>query len=440
MSKITFLGAGSTVFAKNVLGDCMLVPSLQDSEFALFDIDEERLSDSYKILCNLKERYNSGVSIKAYADRKEALKDANYVINAIYVGAKEKIYMNDFVIPNRYGLRQTIGDTSGIGGLFRGLRTIKVMQEFARDIEEVCPDACLLNYTNPMSIVTGYVQRATSVKTVGLCHSVQACVPGLLKTLGMEDELEGIKWKIAGINHMAWLLEVADKHGEDLYPEIRHRADIKQQMGKHNDMVRFEIMRRFGYYVTESSIHNAEYNPYFIKNRYPELIEKFNISLDQHPKNYADRLAKWAQMRDELTSNKNVEHEPSNEYASQIINAMETNEVCEIAGNVSNNGGLIENLPNKACVEVPCLVDGSGVNPCYVGELPEQLAALNRNSINMHLMTIEAVMSKDKEKVYQAAMLDPHTGAELSMDDIISLCDEMMEANQGWLPEFKLFS
>jgi alpha-galactosidase len=263
MSKITFLGAGSTVFAKNVLGDCMYVPSLDGFEFALFDIDEQRLRDSEKMLTNLKEKMGKNIEIKAYLNRKEALSSAKYVINAIQVG---------FEIPKKYGLRQTIADTVGIGGVFRNLRTIPVMLDFAKDMEEVCPDALFMNYTNPMAVLTGVMNRFTNIQTIGLCHSVQVCTEELFKALGMDHE--EVKEKIAGINHMAWLLEVK-KDGVDLYPEIKERVREKQHT-KHDDMVRFELMDKFGYYVTESSEHNAEYHPYFIKSRYPELIDKFN--------------------------------------------------------------------------------------------------------------------------------------------------------------------
>lgn len=433
MVKITFLGAGSTVFAKNVLGDCMLVPSLEGSEFALYDIDHQRLKDSENMLNNLKKNLNSNVKIKAYTNRKEALRGAKYVINAIQVGGYDPCTITDFEIPKKYGLRQTIGDTIGIGGIFRSLRTIPVMLEFARDMQEVCPDAWFLNYTNPMAVLTNVMIKYGGIKTVGLCHSVQVCAEHLLKSLNMETD--HIQWKIAGINHMAWLLEIT-RNGEDLYPEIKKRAKEKQKT-KHNDMVRFEIMDKFGYYVTESSEHNAEYLPYFIKSRYPELIEKFNIPLDEYPRRCVRQIEDWNKMRDDLVHNKNLTHQRTHEYGSYIIEAMETDKPFKIGGNVLNTGGLISNLPEKACVEVPCLVDRSGVTPCYIGELPEQLAALNRTNINTQLLTIEAAITGKKEYIYQAAFLDPHTSAELSLDDIVSLCDDLIEAHGDWLPKYK---
>lgn len=432
MSKITFLGAGSTVFAKNVLGDCMLVPALQGFEFALFDIDEQRLRDSEQMLNNLKQSLGKDIEVRAYLDRKDALRGAKYVINAIQVGGYKPSTVIDFEIPKKYGLRQTIADTVGIGGIFRNLRTIPVMLDFAKDMEEVCPDALFLNYTNPMAVLTGVMNRYTSIKTIGLCHSVQICTKDLFEHLGMDRE--GVKEKIAGINHMAWLLEVS-KDGVDLYPEIKKRAREKQKE-KHHDMVRFELMDKFGYYVTESSEHNAEYHPYFIKSKYPELIERYNIPLDEYPRRCENQIKGWESMRTELVNYTSLTHVRSREYGSRIIEAIETDVPFKFGGNVLNTGRLISNLPEKACVEVPCVADRSGITPTYVGDLPEQLAALNRTNINTQLLTIEAAITKKREYIYQAAMLDPHTAAELSMDDIISLCDDLIEAHGDMLPEF----
>ncbi|MBF8376310.1 alpha-glucosidase/alpha-galactosidase [Alicyclobacillus mali] len=432
MDKIAFIGAGSTVFAKNVLGDCMLTPALQGFEFALFDIDEERLKDSERMLLNLREQLKANVHIQAYRDRKQALAGAKYVINAIQVGGYEPCTVIDFEVPKKYGLRQTIGDTVGIGGIFRALRTIPVMLSIAEDMQEVCPDAWFLNYTNPMAVLTNVMITQGGIKTVGLCHSVQVCVPNLFKSLNMDPE--GVEYKIAGINHMAWLLEVK-KDGVDLYPEIKRRAREKQKQ-KHNDMVRFEIMEKFGYYVTESSEHNAEYHPYFIKRTHPELIEKLNIPLDEYPRRCVAQIEQWRQMRESLVENKHLQHTRTHEYASYLMEAMETNQPYKLGGNVMNTG-VIENLPREACVEVPCLVDASGVTPTYVGRLPEQCAALNRTNINTQLMTIEAALTRKREAVYQAAFLDPHTASELTLDEIVSLCDDLIEAHGHWLPEFR---
>jgi len=299
-------------------------------------------------------------------------------------------------------------------------------------MQEVCPDAWFLNYTNPMAMLSGYLQRYTGVKTVGLCHSVQSCVPGLFKRLGMEYD-DTVQWKIAGINHQAWLLEVT-KNGQDLYPEVKTRAAALRE--KHNDMVRLEIMKRFGYYVTESSEHNAEYMPYFIKDKYPELIDRFNIPLDEYPRRCVNQIAGWAKMKEDLIGNVNLTHPRTKEYASYIMEAMVTNKPYKFGGNVLNRG-LIENLPAEACVEVPCIADASGVVPTYVGRLPEQCAAMNRTNINVQLLTIEAAFTGKKEHIYHAAMMDPHTASELSLDDIVALCDDLIEAHGDWLPKYR---
>lgn len=441
MVKITFMGAGSTVFAKNVLGDSMCTEALADSEIRLYDIAGDRLKESQIMLEAINKNVNKGrAKIKTYLgaeNRKEALRDADFVINAIQVGGYDPCTIIDFEIPKKYGLRQTIADTLGIGGIMRTLRTIPVMEDFARDIEEVCPDAWLLNYTNPMAMLSGYMQRYTGVKTVGLCHSVQICSQDLLKSLGMEDRLEGRKELIAGINHMGWLLEICDKDGNDLYPEIKRLAKEKNQNEKHYDMVRYEYIEKLGYYCTESSEHNAEYNPYFIKSSYPELIDKFNIPLDEYPRRCINQIEEWNKRRDELMSNQALNHTRSREYASYIMEAMVTNKPFKIGGNVINKGGLIENLPHEACVEVPCMVDGMGVNPCRVGRLPVQLAAMNMTNINVQLITIEAAVTRKKEHIYHAAMLDPHTGSEMTLDNIVKMVDELIDAHGSWLPKFK---
>ncbi|MEW8993746.1 alpha-glucosidase/alpha-galactosidase [Clostridium sp.] len=440
MLKITFMGAGSTIFARNVIGDCMCTPTLRDCEVALYDIDKKRLEESEIILKAINHNVNEDRSIiKTYLgveNRKEALKDANFVVNAIQVGFYDPCTIIDFEIPKKYGLRQTIADTLGIGGIMRGLRTIPVMRDFARDMEEVCPNAWLLNYTNPMAILTGYMQRYTKIKTVGLCHSVQVCSHYLLKNLGMEEKLEGRKELIAGINHMAWLLEIYDKDGNDLYPEIRKRATEKNANEKHDDMVRYEYIKHLGYYCTESSEHNAEYNPLFIKSKYPELIDKFNIPLDEYPRRCIDQIQGWEKEKENILNNGKITHKRSYEYASYIMEAIVTNKPCKIGGNVLNTG-LIENLPSEACVEVPCLVDAMGITPCHVGKLPPQLAAMNMTNINTQLLTIEAAITQKREQIYQAAMLDPHTASELSIDDIVAMCDELIEAHGEYMKEYK---
>ncbi len=475
MPKITFMGAGSTVFAKNVLGDSMMTPALEESTIALYDINKTRLDESAMMLEAINRNNGSKAHIEKYLgveNRKDALRGANYVVDAIQVGGYDPCTITDFEVPKKYGLKQTIADTLGIGGIFRALRTIPVLLDFARDMEEVCPNAWFLNYTNPMAMLTGAMLRLTNIRTVGLCHSVQVCCEGLLRELNMPYD-EQVQWKIAGINHQAWLMEVT-RDGQDLYPEIKRRALLKNsgklemetpettlariakergsvdentkkhvenvyklytEKGLHGDMVRLELMRRFGYYITESSEHNAEYTPYFIKDRYPELIEKYNIPLDEYPRRCINQIKGWEERGHELTKNPTLTHVRSREYASYIMEAMETNRPTKIGGNVLNNG-IITNLPANACVEVPCLVDKNGVMPCHIGDLPEQCAALNRTNINVQLMTIEAARTLKKDCIYQAAMLDPHTSSELSIDDIVSLCDDLIAAHEGWLPAY----
>lgn len=418
----------------------MCSPALRESEIALYDISPQRLEDSEIILNAINNNVNEGrAKIKTYLgveNRKEALRGADFVVNAIQVGGYDPCTIIDFEVPKKYGLRQTIADTLGIGGIMRGLRTIPVMEDFARDMEEVCPNALFMNYTNPMGILSGYMQRYTNVKTVGLCHSVQVCSSELFKKLGMEDKLEGRVETIAGINHMGWLLDIRDKDGNDLYPEIRRRAAEKNAKEKHEDMVRFEYIKHLGYYCTESSEHNSEYNPLFIKSKYPEMIEKFNIPLDEYPRRCIEQIAKWEEEKQNILKDGKITHERSREYASHIMEAVVTNTPYKIGGNVINKG-LIENLPGDACVEVPCMIDGNGVNPCHVGRLPVQLAAMNMTNINVQLLTIEAARTRKKEYIYQAAMLDPHTAAELNIDDIVSMCDELIEAHGDYMKMYK---
>lgn len=437
--KITFMGAGSTVFARNVIGDCMCTEALRDSTFALYDINGDRLKESRTILEAMRQTLGGHGAIECYLgveNRKEALKGAAFVVNAIQVGGYDPCTIIDFEVPKKYGLRQTIGDTLGIGGIMRALRTIPVLADFAADMEEVCPDALFLNYTNPMAMLSGYMQRYTSVRTVGLCHSVQVCSSGLLTSLGMEDKLEGRKELIAGINHMAWLLEIRDKNGVDLYPEIKSRIGAKMAEPDFHDKVRFDYIKNFGYYCTESSEHNSEYNMFYIKNRYPELIDRYCIPLDEYPRRCIAQIEGWKKEYEELMQNGVKEHVRSREYASRIMEACVTGTPEKIGGNVLNEGHLISNLPAEACVEVPCLVDGQGIHPCHVGALPVQCAAMNMTNINVQLLTIEAARTRKKEHIYQAAMLDPHTGSELDIDTIKKMVDDLIEAHGDYLPQY----
>ena len=443
--KITFMGAGSTIFAKNILGDTMLTPSLRHSHIALYDIDNKRLKECRLVLDSLNKNINKNrAKITCHLgvkNRRAALKDADYVINAIQVGGYKPSTVIDFEIPKKYGLRQTIGDTLGIGGIFRALRTIPVMLDFAKDMQAVCPDAWFLNYTNPLSMLTGAMLRATDIKSVGLCHSVQGCVPGLLEYLKMTGTVKNVQWKIAGINHMAWLLEITDG-GKDLYPEIKKRAAELNRRArgkgakKHKDMVRLEILRHFNYFITESSEHTSEYTSYWIKNQYPELIDEFNIPLDEYPRRCVQQIKDWEQQRIELVHNKKLTHKRCSEYGSYIMAAIETGKPYRVHGNILNKG-FIPNLPKDAVVEIPCLVDNNGVQGCFVGELPLQCAALSRNAINVQLMTIEAALTRKKDAVYQAAMLDPHTAGELPLEEIRNLCDDLIKAHGRFLPRYR---
>jgi len=437
MLKITFMGAGSTVFARNVLGDVMCTPSLRECEIALYDIDALRLGESARILETLNHNINEDKAvIKTYLgveNRKEALRGATFVVNAIQVGGYEPCTVIDFEIPKKYGLKQTIADTLGIGGIMRALRTIPVMEGFARDMEEVCPNALFLNYTNPMSMLTGYMLRYTGVNTVGLCHSVQVCTHWLFKKLDMEDKLEGRKELIAGINHMGWLKSGGQEYANGVYPEIRRRAKEKNAIEKHDDMVRFDYIDKLGFYCTESSEHNAEYNPFYIKSKYPELIDRFNIPLDEYPRRCIKQIKDWNELSAKLLNDSELSHTRSREYASHIMDAVYTNTPYQIGGNVLNSGHLIEDFPEHACVEVPCLVDGMGIHPTYVGNLPPILAAMNMTNINTQLLTIEAARTRKIDDIIRAAMLDPHTAAELSIDDIAAMVKEMVEAHGPYM-------
>ncbi len=438
--KITFMGAGSTVFARNIIGDCLCSEVLRDSEFALYDIDGKRLRESEEILSRMVETMGGHGRITSFLgveNRRSALKNSDFVVNAIQVGGYVPATVTDFEIPKKYGLRQTIADTLGIGGIMRALRTIPVVEAFGNDMNDVCPDAWFLNYVNPMAMVSGYMQRFVFPRTVGLCHSVQTCASTLLKEVGMEEYIAGHIEKIAGINHMAWLLELKDGEGNDLYPEIKRR--VKQKLadpGDFADQVRFMYCDRLGYYCTESSEHNAEYNPWFIKRGFPELIKKYNIPLDEYPVRCVNQINAWEKEYEEIKAGAMKPHTRSLEYGSRIMEAIVTGNPYQIGGNVLNTGHLIDNFPEEACVEVTCLVNKNGIVPTRAGRIPTQCAALNMSNIGCQLMTIDAARSHKKQDVYLAAMLDPHTGAELDIDSIVKMCDELIEAHGDLLPEF----
>jgi len=430
MPKIAMIGAGSTVFAMNISGDILSFPELAESEIALMDIDAERLRVSEIMVRRIAEYLGVNPTIKAYSDRRAALDGADYVINMIQVGGYEPCTVTDFEIPKKYGLKQTIADTLGIGGIFRALRTIPVMLSMCRDMEELCPNVQFLNYVNPMAINTGAVLKASKIRAVGLCHGIQGSAWWLSQCLGVpEDELEFIA---AGTNHMAFMLKLAHK-GRDLYPKLKQMAEEGGEYVE-KDKVRFEILRRFGYYGGESSEHLAEYVPYFIRRDREDLIERFGVPIDEYIRRCIAQIEWWEKTRDKLVSgDEPLEVKRSKEYGARIINSMETGEPCVIYGNVLNKG-LITNLPPNCCVEVPCVVDRNGVQPTVVGDLPPQVAALVRTNVNVHELTIEAALTGKKEYVYHAAMLDPHTSAELTIDEIYSLVDELFEAHGSWIP------
>ena len=416
MAKITFMGAGSTVFARNVLGDCMCSEALCESEIALYDIDAKRLEDSEIILNAINKNVNEGrAQIKTYLgveNRKEALRGADFVVNAIQVGGYDPCTITDFEIPKKYGLRQTIADSLGIGGIMRGLRTIPVMQEFANDIEEVCPDALFLNYTNPMGILSGYMQRYTGVRTIGLCHSVQVCSKDLLTKLGMEDKLEGRVETIAGINHMGWLLDIRDKDGNDLYPEIRKRAAEKNATEKHDDMVRFEYIKRLGYYCTESSEHNAEYNPFFIKAKYPELIEKYNIPLDEYPRRCIKQIAEWEEEKNNILKDGKITHERSREYVALIWYIL-----AYLPVGIPVMKEAWEGIREKDYFSEFTLMIVATLGAFYIGEYPEGVAVMLFYTIG-ELFQNKAV---DRAKRNIGALLDvrPEKALVLREDNLV---------------------
>jgi alpha-galactosidase len=430
MAKITFIGAGSTVFAKNLLGDILSFPELSNSLIYLHDIDEDRLRSSEIVAQRVVEATKAQATIKSTTNRREALDGADYVITMIQVAGYKPGTVVDFEIPKKYGLRQTIADTLGIGGIMRGLRTIPVMLDICRDMEELCPDALLLNYVNPMAILCWAINRASSIKTVGLCHSVQHTAHELSVDLGIP--VDEINYTVAGINHMAFYLNF-DRNGEDLYPQIKRVVEE----GRIPDFnrVRYEVFQKFGYFVTESSEHFSEYVPWFIKRDRPDLIEQYNIPLDEYIRRCEDQIAGWESQRVALEGGAPIEIKRSVEYGSGIIHSMETGQPRVVYGNVANNG-LIDNLPQGCCVEVPCVVDKNGIQPTKIGTLPPQLAALMQTNVNVQSLTVEAALTGRRDHIYHAALLDPHTAAELDMNQIVSLVDDLIDAHGDWLPKY----
>ena len=427
--KIALIGAGSVVFAKNLLGDILLFPELARSQIALMDIDAARLRTAERMTEKLAAALKVDPTITVHRDRREALRDADFVINTIQVGGYRPSTVIDFEVPKQHHLRQTIADTLGIGGIMRALRTIPVLIDICRDMEALCPNAWLLNYTNPMAMNCWALSRVTPIKTVGLCHSVQGTAMDLARDIGVP--YSEITYQAAGINHMAFYLRF-ERDGEDLYPLIRRV--VADGRVPDNNRVRYEMLTRLGYFVTESSEHFSEYTPYFIRRDRPDLIERFNVPLDEYITrcNFTDQL--WGDMQMFFEGDEPiVDVERSHEYGALIIHSIATGAPRVVYGNVSNRG-LITNLQDRCCVEVPCLVDGNGVQPTRIGELPAQLAGIIATNVNVQSLAVEAALSGKREHVYHAAMLDPHTAAELTLDEIWRLVDDLLAAHGEIIP------
>jgi alpha-galactosidase len=431
MPKIAFIGAGSTVFAKNLMGDILSFPELADATISLHDIDSERLHTSEIVAHKIAKATGSRPTIEATTDRRRALDGADYAISMIQVAGYKPGTTVDFEVPKKYGLRQTIADTLGVGGIMRGLRTIPVMLEMCHDMEELCPDVTFLNYVNPMAILCWAISQASSINTVGLCHSVPHTAWELSVDIGIpHDE---INYLVAGINHMAFYLKF-EHNGEDLYPRIRQVVE-EGRIPDYN-RVRYDMFKRLGYFVTESSEHFSEYVPWFIKRDRPDLIEKYNIPLDEYIRRCENQIAKWEDLRVKMEDPEEpITIDRSVEYGSLIIHSLETGIPRTVYGNVTNDG-IIDNLPADCCVEVPCLVDKNGIQPTRIGAIPPHLAAMMQTNVNVQALTVEAALTGKREHIYHAAMLDPHTAAELDLDQIWSLVDDLIEAHGDWLPAY----
>ena len=428
--KITFIGAGSTVFAKNLIGDILSFPELADSEICLFDIDENRLKTSEIVAQRIARTLGATGRIERTTDRSRAFDGASYAINMIQVGGYRPCTVTDFEIPKRYGLRQTIADTLGIGGIMRAVRTIPVLIAMGRDMERLCPEVIHLNYANPMAMNCWALGEATTVKTIGLCHSVQYTAGELSHDIGVP--LDQINYVVAGINHLAFFLRF-ERNGLDLYPEIERV--VSEGRIPDGNRVRYDIFQRLGYFVTESSEHFSEYVPWYIKQGREDLIGRFDIPLDEYPRRCEAQMAQWENLRRKLeNSDEPIEIRRSVEYGSLIIHSLETGTARVVYGNVPNNS-LIENLPAGCCVEVPCVVDKNGIQPVRIGRIPSQLAALMQTNVNVQALAVEAVLKGDRNLVYHAAMFDPHTSAELDLDQISALVDELIAAHGEWIPE-----
>ncbi|WP_170401774.1 alpha-glucosidase/alpha-galactosidase [Ruegeria arenilitoris] len=439
MTKITFIGAGSTIFMQNIVGDALLTPALANSHFALMDIDPERLAESEAVAKAMIRSVGTGATVTTHTDRRAALDGADFVITAFQVGGYDPCTITDFEIPKQYGLRQTIADTLGVGGIMRGLRTVPVLWDVARDMMQLCPNATLLQYVNPMAINTwALAAQFPTLKHVGLCHSVQNTVEELAHDLDLPKG--DFRYKVAGVNHVAFFLKL-EHRGRDLYPSLRQGYASGQipkaplLMPRCPNKVRYEVMDHLGYFCTESSEHLAEYVPWFIKDGRQDLIEQFSIPLDEYPTRCIEQVASWKEQAKTLTDGRDIEVTRSHEFAADLMNAIVTDTPYAAYGNLPNTG-QIPQLPLGAVVETPCLVDSNGVQPSVVTDIPPQLIALMRTQINVQELTVRALVDQNPEYIYHAAMMDPHTAAELDLRQIRNLVTDLLTAHSDWLPDW----
>ena len=444
MTKIAFIGAGSTVFMKNIVGDALHKPALSGATIALMDIDPKRLEESAIVARKLAATLGASARVETHTNQRRALEGADFVIVAFQIGGYKPCTVTDFEVPKQYGLRQTIADTLGVGGIMRALRTVPHLWKIAEDMAQVCPDAIMLQYVNPMAINTWALSaRYPALKQVGLCHSVQGTAAELARDLGIP--VSDLRYRAGGINHMAFYLNFEARNPDgsyrDLYPALRdgYRAGRIPLESDWNprcpNLVRYEAMMHLGYFVTESSEHFAEYVPWFIKSGRPDLIATFRIPLDEYPLRCEEQVARWSAQADTYRTAEKIEVKPSHEYAATIMNAVTTGDPAVIYGNIANRG-YIPQLPEGAAVEVPCLVDANGVQPTVVRDIPPQLIALMRTNLNVQELTVAALLEENREHVYHAAMLDPHTAAELDLRQIRALMDDLIAAHGDWLPEW----
>lgn len=442
--RIVFIGAGSTVFMKNIVGDILQRPALGDATITLMDINPERLSESELVASNLIRILGVKARLETHTDQRRALQDADVVVVAFQIGGYEPCTVTDFEVPKKYGLRQTIADTLGVGGIMRGLRTVPHLWRVCEDMLAVCPNAYLLQYVNPMAINTWAIaEKYPRIRQVGLCHSVQGTAAELAHDLDIP--LEDIRYRAAGINHMAFYLQLEHRQKDgsytDLYPVLQ-KGYAEGRFPKPStwnprcpNNVRYEMLKRLGYFVTESSEHFAEYTPYFIKDGREDLIEKFGIPLDEYPKRCIEQVMRWKDEAAAYRKADKIEVKQSHEYASAIVNSIWTGEPSVIYGNIRNNG-CITSLPSECAVEVPCLVDDLGIQPTHIGELPLQLTALIRTNINVQELTVRAMMTENREHIFHAAMMDPHTAAELDLQQVWDLVDDLIVAHGEWMPQW----